>query len=516
MSMGVESGSLFSSPPSSTLQTNTPHRHPFDGDPRSIMNQSTPSVNYAGDGKFSKPNSVAVSIDITKRSRFDQWMFQQQHQRLQLTGLLERVSKSLLFLQSIGSGILRAVEAIDNPHVIVVIYFLLNLSMTMYNKVIMKLLRFNYPWLLTAIHTLLSCVGSRIFLGFMGSSSASTQVGFGYEAAPISPSPNHSTHLPHPTSADHKRDMRRKRRRNLITILLFSVLYTVNIAVSNVSLSMVSLPFHQVVRSTNPAVTLALEHLLFCKRVSNRNVYLALLMVIIGVALATLGEYEFSMPGLLMTLLGVFLSSLKGIFTNRLLVGSLKLHPLELLWRMSGLAAFQCIFVSWWSGEFAAFLHFISSISAKSTSLVARSAAIISAATAALAAYGGVGVEVRSDVVGPLERPISMNGTASFAMDSSRTFIPVSVSTLFIALLMNGVLAFFLNFISFMANRRVGALSMTVAGNVKQSMTITLSVWVFGYIITTLNGLGILLTLIGGAWYSFIGLANRKTSSKPS
>ncbi|KAJ3206888.1 hypothetical protein HDU67_007881 [Dinochytrium kinnereticum] len=139
------------------------------------MNTSTRSLNYPGDAKFRKPNPVAVH----KRSRFDQWMFQQQHQRLQLTGLLERVSKCLLFLQSTGSGILRAVEAIDNPHVIVVIYFLLNLSMTMYSNIIMKLLRFNYPWLLTAVHTLLSCVGSRIFLGFMGPSSASTQGGFG-------------------------------------------------------------------------------------------------------------------------------------------------------------------------------------------------------------------------------------------------------------------------------------------------------------------------------------------------
>lgn len=39
-------------------------------------------------------------------------------------------------------------------------------------------------------------------------------------------------------------------------------------------------------------------------------------------------------------------------------------------------------------------------------------------------------------------------------------------------------------------------------GNVKQVLTIVLSVIIFNLRITPLNGVGILLTLAGGAWYT--------------
>jgi hypothetical protein len=42
---------------------------------------------------------------------------------------------------------------------------------------------------------------------------------------------------------------------------------------------------------------------------------------------------------------------------------------------------------------------------------------------------------------------------------------------------------------------------MTVAGNVKQVLSIILSIVIFDYIINKMNAFGILLTLIGGAWY---------------
>ncbi|KAI8833920.1 hypothetical protein BC829DRAFT_407495 [Chytridium lagenaria] len=408
--------------------------------PPSISSASFPSAplpastHYIDDEKHNKPTPSAVSIDISKLSRIDRWRMKRQNERQRMSRMMSRFSGVVMCLEEVGNRIAWVVEAIDNPHFIVVVYFLLNLSMTMYNKVIMKLFHFNFPWLLTAIHTFLSCIGSIIFLSLVPTSKQT------YD--PISTSTPSSTTVSLPTST-----VKGPKRHDVITILMFSVLYTVNIAVSNVSLNMVSLPFHQVVRSTNPAVTLALESVFFGKKIANQNVYLSLMMVIAGVALATLGEYEFSIPGLLMTLLGVLLSSLKGICTNRLLVGTLHFHPLDLLRRMSGLATLQCLLVAWWSGELSAFQRFISPMM---VTIGLRS----------------VHCGVDGGVVGEWG------------------------------------LAFFLNLVSFMANRRVGALSMTVAGNVKQSMTIALSVWVFGYIITVPpNGLGILLTLIGGAWY---------------
>ena len=86
----------------------------------------------------------------------------------------------------------------------------------------------------------------------------------------------------------------------------------------------------------------------------------------------------------------------------------------------------------------------------------------------------------------------------------------------------NGILAFFLNVVSFNANRRVGPLAMTVAGkssslslhvtrfsyfvpaNVKQVLTVLFAVILFDLTITPANGLGILLTLAGGALYATV------------
>ena len=96
---------------------------------------------------------------------------------------------------------------------------------------------------------------------------------------------------------------------------------------------------------------------------------------------------------------------------------------------------------------------------------------------------------------------------------------------------MNGVMAFGLNVVSFSANKKVGALSMTVAGksftfclhflgdlnffgfviaNVKQVLTILCAVTLFDLTITPTNALGIVLTLVGGAIYTAVELNERQ------
>lgn len=66
----------------------------------------------------------------------------------------------------------------------------------------------------------------------------------------------------------------------------------------------------------------------------------------------------------------------------------------------------------------------------------------------------------------------------------------------------NGALAFFLNVVSFTANKKTSALSMTVAANVKQVLTVALAVVIFDLHITPMNLFGITLTLAGGAAYA--------------
>jgi hypothetical protein len=81
-----------------------------------------------------------------------------------------------------------------------VLYFILNLALTLYNKIILSLFQFPFPWTLTAIHTLCGAIGSYLFWSW----GIFTPAKLG-------------------------------ERENMV-MLMFSVLYTINIAISNVSL----------------------------------------------------------------------------------------------------------------------------------------------------------------------------------------------------------------------------------------------------------------------------------------
>jgi hypothetical protein len=84
------------------------------------------------------------------------------------------------------------------------VYFLFSLGLTLHNKFV--LLYFPFPWLLTAAHTLASTIGC-LFLSHIGFFK--------------------------PQKLTLKENM---------SMIAFSLLYTVNIAVSNVSLAMVTVP----------------------------------------------------------------------------------------------------------------------------------------------------------------------------------------------------------------------------------------------------------------------------------
>lgn len=78
-------------------------------------------------------------------------------------------------------------------------------------------------------------------------------------------------------------------------------------------------------------------------------------------------------------------------------------------------------------------------------------------------------------------------------------------------LLGNGLLAFVLNVSSFQTNKIAGALTVTVAGNLKQACTLALGILVFGdFSINILNGLGIAMVVIGCGWFSKVELDNKR------
>jgi drug/metabolite transporter (DMT)-like permease len=73
---------------------------------------------------------------------------------------------------------------------------------------------------------------------------------------------------------------------------------------------MVSIPFHQIMRSTSPVFTVLIYRLRY-HRAHTTKTYLSLIPIVLGVGLATYGDYYFTIPGFVLTLLGVILASIK-------------------------------------------------------------------------------------------------------------------------------------------------------------------------------------------------------------
>ncbi|KAF7329765.1 TPT domain-containing protein [Mycena kentingensis (nom. inval.)] len=293
-------------------------------------------------------------------------------------------------------------------------YFCFNLGLTLYNKSV--LVRFPFPYTLSALHACFGTIG------------ASFLAKHGY----FTPS--------------------RLNLREAVVLVGFSALYTVNIVVSNISLQLVTIPFHQVVRAATPIFTILFSAILFGAQ-SSSSKKISLVPVVAGVGFATFGDYYFTYIGLLLTLLGTLLAAFKTIFTNVLqsptaVRPAYFRNPFDLLYYLSPLALVECLLLAHATGELER-----------------------------VQLYAAIGEMSRGKVM---------------------------------ALALNGCIAFGLNVVSFSANRKVGALGMTVASNVKQVLTIVFAVFIFDLTITTLNAVGIGLTLVGGAWYAWIELVEKR------
>ncbi|OAA73539.1 hypothetical protein ISF_00440 [Cordyceps fumosorosea ARSEF 2679] len=289
-------------------------------------------------------------------------------------------------------------------------YFLLSLLLTIYNKLVLGV--FKFPWLLTFLHTSISALGTygMLHMGYF--------------------------------------KLSRLGRRENLALFAFSALFTVNIALSNLSLAMVSVPFYQTMRMLCPIFTILIFRAWYGRTYSTLT-YMSLAPLIIGAAMTTAGEMKFSDAGFLLTILGVIFAALKTIVTNRFMTGSLALPPVEFLIRMSPMAAAQALICAFATGEVDGFRQAL----------------------------------------------------ANSEMSTLATFT---------SLLGNGCLAFFLNISSFNTNKLAGALTMTVCGNLKQCLTVLLGIFIFNVEVDLLKGAGMAITMLGAAVYSKAELDNKK------
>ncbi|KIV88873.1 hypothetical protein PV10_08506 [Exophiala mesophila] len=303
-------------------------------------------------------------------------------------------------------------------------YFLCNIGLTIYNKAILG--SFRFPWLLTALHAGCSSIGCLIMM----------QLGY-FQTTKLT-------------------------SRQDLALIAFSFLFTINIAISNVSLAMVSVPFHQVVRATTPLVTSLLFRVMY-NRTFSRATQFSLVPIVLGVTITVWGNFVFTDLGFILTFLGVVLAAFKTIVTNRMMTGSMALSFWEILQRMSPLAFSQSLVYAFFTGELSSFRKFLS-----------------------------------EELLNP-ESP-------------SRTFTPTMFA---LVMLGNGMLAFALNVSSFSTNKVAGALTMTVCGNIKSALTIILGIVLFNVHMTMFQLSGVFITVVGGVIYSFVELDGKRKKVAP-
>jgi len=160
--------------------------------------------------------------------------------------------------------------------------------------------------------------------------------------------------------------------------------------------------------------------------------------ICIGVMLTVQGDVEGNTIGVFCTLVGAFLSSLKVVLCNKVLVGKHSMEPMLLLWKITPMACLQIV-VMVYLFEWEALLDVWEEV-------------------------------VTAKVIG--------------------------------AILLSAVTAFLLNVSNFFANKFTSPLTITVGGNLKQVFTIVLSIVIFQNSVSLLSAAGMTLCTLGAIMYS--------------
>jgi len=137
-------------------------------------------------------------------------------------------------------------------------------------------------------------------------------------------------------------------------MLLFSLVFTSNIFLSNYGLVVVSVSVHQISRTLVPLFTMALSLLVY-KETYPWSLVPSVMTVCFGVGLTLWGDVQMTtVYGFVVVLAGCLLSSLKGLMSQKAQVGPQGLPTMDLLRFMCPLAVIQLTIAALIGGEFAA------------------------------------------------------------------------------------------------------------------------------------------------------------------
>ena len=295
-------------------------------------------------------------------------------------------------------------------------YLSVNLSLTFHTKWIFCHLKIESPWFVSGIHLFFTGIFSFLFSNFFSD---------------VNPDKTND-------------DSSEKRILYTVSLIFFSILYTMNIVLNNLSMLHSSLALQQLSKSAGPVLTLILESVFFKKRISFVMI-IPLLFITLGIIITSVCEIRFvdsdskhtSCLGIFLSFLSVLLASLKNIATNKLLRDSKHLTPIKLIKYISAPCSLECLSISL---------------------LVER------------------------------------NQLEMLAKKITDTIILLSLIT-------NGSLAFLVNYASFTTSSLISPLSMTIIGNLKQSIVICFAFVFFSKSMNFYKIFGTLLALIGSILY---------------
>ncbi|RYH05433.1 hypothetical protein EON65_44700 [archaeon] len=290
------------------------------------------------------------------------------------------------------------------------VLFFSNVAVTMLNKAAFAKVDFQYPYALSAIHMACNIIGAQVYFLWNRNVKPKTIEG-----------PN---------------------RRS---ILFFSVIFSLNIAIGNASLQYVSVNFNQVCRALVPVIVLVVTMVYF-KRAYSQERKWAVVPIVVGVATAFYGDMRYTTIGIVYTGFCVVLAALKAVIGGELLTGDLKLSEMDLLYKMCPLALLQLGTISILNGEVAAIMS---------------------------------------------------------------NWDTLSVSSAPQVVLLTGVLSFSLNVSSFIANKVTSPLTLCIAANIKQVLLVAFGTIYFGDHVSLINGLGIMIVIIGSYRYGVVTISEK-------
>jgi drug/metabolite transporter (DMT)-like permease len=225
---------------------------------------------------------------------------------------------------------------IPNIRIWLLIWTANNIGVTLLNKWAFHSVNFKYPYFLSFVHMFCNYIGSELVFSSIKRDNARQKQGL-----------TSKNGIFQQLLGQISRKELDNRGRNLI--LAFSVIFSLNIAIGNVSLRYVSVNFNQVMRSLVPAMTIAMG-LCLGRSISVKR-QLAVFPVVIGVAMACFGDMSYTALGFFYTVCCICLAALKVVASGEMLTGNIKLHPVDLLGHMAPLAMIQCLVLAILTGE---------------------------------------------------------------------------------------------------------------------------------------------------------------------